>query len=211
MVKLDKEGEFNSTQIAKGVYASLGKIIEVLDLSNHPDYDRNQNLRKDGTPLELCIEVKYQRDDGKEWTSRFWGGYKKDDVTGNITGWNAFRNGVQGFFETMLGDLNAVGNLIAENWAMTQALLDSVKGKEFYRISYISGIKPDGKGRYRDWNKIFLKDTTVEKMQEEWARVAIKLNSYTPEAIDEINRGKESFQYGSNAEQAEKTGEEFEL
>ena len=217
MVKLNKSGEFNSLKLAKGVYAALGTITEITDLSNHPKDAAPINLRNDGTPLEICIDVEYERDDGARWNTRFWGNYKKDKVTGNIIGWDGFNNGVQNFFETILGDLESVGKLINDDWSMTKELFEEVIGTEFYRVSYVSGMKEGtAKAKYKDWNRIFLKDATVEEMQEAWARVSIKMKSYTPDVIDEVEAARETentdFNYGANAtDAATDKSEEFEL
>ncbi len=95
---------------------------------------------------------------------------------------------------------------------MTPELFERVVGTEFYRVSYVSGMKQDGlKARYRDWNRIFLKDATVEEMQDAWARTVVKMKSYTPDVIDEVQATKESedtsFNHGANVTNSE----EFEL
>lgn len=217
MPKLDQAGEFNSIKLAKGVYASLVTIAKITDLSNHPDLNRPKNLRNDGTEYQICIEVGYQRDDGQDWSTRFYGDWKADPVTGKIKGWNAFANGVQDFFATMYGDIEEVGNRLNDNYTIGENITKPLIGRKFYRISYISGLKDDGKGRYKDWNKIFLEDATIEDMQNAWARVSVKMKSYTPEAVDEIEKMKDkeatSFPYGANDpdQRVSDTEEEFEL
>lgn len=213
MPKLEHSGEFNSIKIAKGVYASLGTITKITDLSNHPNLKRKQNLRNDGTPLQLCIEVEYEREDGAKWNTRFFGDYLTDTVTGKVKGWKAFANGVQSFFETMYGSLEEVGNLLNEDYTIGSTLIEPLIGRKFYRISYINGIKDDGKGRYKDWNQIFLEGATIEEMQDVWAKASIRMKSYVPDAIDEIekSKGDTDFKYGANAEPEATTEEEFEL
>lgn len=213
MPELEHSGEFNSIKIAKGVYASLGTITKITDLSNHPDLKRPINRRNDGEPYQLCIEVEYEREDGAKWNSRFFGDYKTDTVTGKVKGWKAFANGVQSFFETMYGDLQEVGNLLNDNYTIGPKLIEPLIGRKFYRISYINGIKDDGKGRYKDWNQIFLEGTTIEQMQDAWAKASIRMKSYVPDAIDEIERAKgdTDFKYGANVEPTTEADEEFEL
>jgi len=213
--ELDKSGgEFNSIKIAKGVYASLGTISKITDMSNHPDLKREVFRRNDGEPFQLCIEVEYEREDGAKWSTRFFGDWKQDTVTGKIKGWKAFANGVQAFFEKFYGDEKEVGKLLNDNWTIGPNIIDPLIGRKFYRISYINGIKDDGKGRYKDWNQIFLEDATIEEMQDAWAKISIRMKSYVPDAVDELEKMKEntdtSFDYGANTVTKEEE-EEFEL
>lgn len=216
MPTLDKSGEFNSIKISKGVFASLGTVTKITDLSNYPGSNKPLNKRNDGTPFELCIEVEYEREDGEKWNTRFFGEFKKDTISGKVKGWKAFGNGVQNFFETMIGDLESVGNMLNDDYSIGSSLVGACIGKKFYRISYIAGMKDDGKGRWKDFNQIFMEGTTIEQMQEAWAKVASKMKTYLPDVIDEIERMKNeesaSFNYGANVEpSADGTEEEFEL
>jgi len=211
-IPLQEEGEYNSIKIAKGVYASLGTITKITDLSNHPSIKRDKpNARKDGEPYQLCIEVEYEREDGNKWNSRFWGDYDYDQVTGRIKGWKPFRNGVQKFFITLYGSKEEVGNRINDDSSMGPTLFDSCIGKEFYRISYINGIKDDGKGRYKDWDQVFTAKTPIEEIQTAWALASINFKSYVPDAVDEIQRMKDeksgdtSFPHGANDPRKETT------
>lgn len=221
MPQLDKAGDFNSIKLAKGVYASLVTISKIEDLSNYPGRQGELNKRNDGEPYELCIKVYYEREDGEDWSTMFWGNFKKDKVTGKIQGWKAFGNGVQDFFETMYGNLEEVGNRLNDDWSISATLTEPLIGRKFYRISYISGIKDDNKGRYKDFYKIFTDDTTIETMQNVWAQASVKMKSYAPDAADELERMKEeegtSFNYGANEEvdpeysATPEDDEEFEL
>lgn len=230
MPKLDNAGESNSIKLSKGVYASLGTITGVTDYSVHPHYpNRKPLLKKDGSPvtgkggkpLELCLEVKYEREDGQEWTTAFYGNYKVDAVTGRIKGWNAFGNGVQDFLDKLLGR-EVLENTLNEDYSIPQSLLDMLIGKSFYRISYISGFnaKDSSKGAYKDFNQIFLPDATIEEMQKAWASSAPYLTTYKPDVVDELEKMREekengdtSFGYGANDPSVEDTqdNEEFEL
>ena len=219
MPQLDKPGEFNSIKLAKGVYASLVTIAKITDLSNHPDFKRPENRRTDGEPYQLCIEVGYQRDDGADWSTRFYGNWKADAVTGKIKGWSTFGNGVYSFFTLLLGSHEELETRLNDNYTISQLMIEPLIGRKFYRISYINGIKDDGKGRYKDWNQIFLEDATIENMQNIWARASVKMKSYTPDAVDELERMKPTedtkFNYGANVEkdieQSVLPEEEFEL
>lgn len=218
-IPLKDEGEFNSTKIAKGVYASLGTISKITDLSNHPSIKRDTPMaRNDGTPYQLCIEVEYEREDGNKWTSRFWGEYDVDQVTGRIRGWNSFRNGVQKFFTTLYGSKEEVGSRINDDASMGETLFAPCIGKKFYRVSYINGVKDDGKGKYKDWDQIFLENVPIEEIQTAWAIASVNFKSYVPGAIDEIARlkdektGDTNFEYGANVkENSDPPEEEFEL
>jgi len=228
MPKLDNAGESNSIKLSKGVYASLVTIIGITDYSVHPHYpNRKPLLKKDGTPvtgkggkpLELCLEVKYEREDGQEWTIAFYGNYKIDAVTGKIKGWNAFNNGVQDFFDKLIGR-ETLENTLNDDYSIPQSLLDMLIGKQFYRISYISGFnyKDAHKGTYKDFNQIFLPDATIEEMQQAWASSAPYLKNYKPDVIDELEQlrqnssGDTSFQYGANAiDENTQDNEEFIL
>jgi len=229
MPKLDDKNESSSIKISKGVYASLGTITDVTDYSVHPHYpDRKPLAKKDGTlvvnkkgePLQLCLEIKYQREDGQDWTTAFYGNYKMDAVTGKIKGWNAFGNGVQDFFDKLIGR-EALENGLNDDYSIPQTLLNLLIGKQFYRISYISGFnkKDQTKGAYKDFNQVFLPDTPIEEMQQVWASSAPYLTTYKPDVVDELERLREenkqdtSFGYGANVEPDPEmsANEEFEL
>jgi hypothetical protein len=208
MPKLDSANSSNSLKVSKGVYASLVTILEVTNLSNHPNVKVPLQTLKDGTPTELCIEVKYQKDNGEEWSQRFYGKYKIDEVTGSIKGWKAFGNGVQNFFETLLGK-EILENTLNDDYSLSKNLFNKVLGIQFYKISYVSGTKNDGKPRYKDWDRIFLADATIDDIQNAWAQQSVYMTSYTPDVIDMIENQETSF----NAEDFNQgsTEEEFEL
>ena len=208
MPKLDSASDSSSIKVSKGVYASLVTVTEVKDLSNHPNYKGQINTLKDGTPTELCIEVKYQKDNGEEWNQRFYGKYKFDKVTGSIKGWQAFGNGVQNFFTTLLGK-ETLENLLNDDYSLGKRLFDGVVGKSFYKVSYVSGSKDDGRPRYKDWDRVFKEDATIEDIQNEWAQNSIYMKSYTPDVIDAMESKEESF--NPSEFQSEEDTEEFEL
>lgn len=217
---MDKPGEFNSIKLSKGVYAALVTISEIKDLSNYPGQTTPPNLRNDGTPYQLCIEVKYEREDGQDWSTRFYGDYLEDTVTGKIQKWKTFANGIYEFFKTMYGSHEEVENRVNDDWSIGELLTKPLIGRKFYRVSYISGLKDDSKGKYKDFNRIFLEDATIEQMQDVWSTVAPKMKTYTPEAVDEIEKMRDeqatSFPHGANVEATEsemlnKDDEEFEL
>ena len=217
MAKLDKAGESNSIKLSKGVYASLATVTSITDLSNHPALKRQTPvLRNDVTPVELCIEVKFEKEDGEEWSQRFYGDYKVDGA-GNIKGWKAFANGVQDFFVKLIGQ-EELENRINDDYSMPSNLFNAVKGKQYYRISYVSGFskKDSSKASYKEWNQIFLPDATIEEMQRAWASSSVYMESYKPDVVDEIElqRKEDTSDTSFNPEEFQESSdptEEFEL
>lgn len=98
---------------------------------------------------DVLLSVKC--DIGKDFTPtmNFWGNYSKDSTTGAITGWGSaivvnnflWRVGVEG--------------KVGDDGKIPQEILDQCRGKEFWRLSYVSGTKKDGeKVKYQEWNEI---------------------------------------------------------
>jgi hypothetical protein len=213
-VEYGTAGEFNSIKIAKGVFASLGTITEIRDMSNYPGKEP-VHFKKNGEPYQLCIEVEYEREDGGKWSSKFFGNFDLDKVRGTLKRWDPFRNSVQDFFEVMYGTREEAQQRTNDDWTIGAMLTGPLIGKKFYRISYIHKLKENGKGEYWDWRIVFPETATIEEMQDKWAKASIKMTSYDPSIIDEIEKNKDDtkFEYGANTTSPDvlTEEEEFEL
>ena len=131
-------------------------VVSAVDISK-------QDVFNNGSPIDVGIEVTL--DIGKSWQPkwRIYGHLKEKN--GMLTWGSAFR--VRDF----LAALGAVGTL-TEDGHIPQEVLDQLAGKQFVRLSYVSGF--DGntqKRRYRDFTFIeTVKDFTNQAELERAGR-----------------------------------------
>lgn len=152
-----------------GILVGKVKIIQAIDVSNVPLPFRT-------TPFALAIKLIL--DIGRTFTPELIiGGDFTRHADGTITGWgSAWR--VRAFFE----NLGYTGSL-TEDGKMLPEMLEFVQGKEFYRLSYITGVKPDGRAKYSDWHEIGNINQPVTAFVERFKRAVAKgyPTNYRPE------------------------------
>lgn len=201
MPELDDKKQGNSTQIDKGVYASKVTIIRIEDKSVHPRWkDNRETTFKSGKPIELYLVVTYTTGD---WEKKMYlmGSYKSDKVTG-IKGWQAKKNSVQDFLVTLLTK-PVVQGYLNEDYSIKPEMLNMLVGREFYRVSFVSGDYPKGSGKpsYQDWKRIFKAETLIDDIKEAWISALPYLKTYTPDVVEAGDDTK--FNYGENTSASE--------
>jgi len=138
---LSMDKPYNKNSYGEGIYVNLVTVIKAEDISG-------QTLTFLNNPVDIGIKLTI--DVGKEFTPEMFifGNFEYDMLTGDIIGWgSAFV--VQEVFKK----LGVQGHLTKDNTIPESALAQLV-GKQFYRLSYVSGAKDNGQLKYSDWNII---------------------------------------------------------
>lgn len=189
-----------SVKLAVGVYCTLVKIVRIEDKSNHPRYrDGRETQFKSGKDIELYLMVTYDNGDFERKLHLF-GNYERDIVTGQIKGWKRKKNAVQDFLTELVGKQTFKNNL-NEDHSIKPELLNTLIGKKFYRVSFVSGTWQNPKTNkaqpnYRDWQRVFNPTTDMEEITTEWINASKYMTKlYTPDVIG----GDINFNYGANA------------
>lgn len=188
---LEDDGSQNqggSQKIATGVFANKLTVVSIEDKSSYPN--KEKHFFKSGKETELYLVVTCQREGGdKEKLLHLMGHYKKDQVTGKITGWDGFNNGVQQFMVRLGKDIASVN----DDFSIDQSTLGKYIGKEFISVNYCSGTYQgqDGSDKvsYTDW-RVFPADTTTDYIQNEWGQSAQYLSRYKPEIYEAYEKSK---------------------
>lgn len=199
MPELDDKKQGNSTQIDKGVYASKVTIVRIEDRSVHPRWKDNRDTAyKSGKQIELYLIVTYTTGD---WEKKMYliGSYKSDKVTGEIKGWQAKKNSVQDFLVTLLTK-PVVQGYLNEDYSIKPEMLNMLVGREFYRVSFVSGTYND-KPSYQDWKQIFKPETSIDDIKQAWISALPYLKGYTPDVVEAGDDTK--FNYGENTSASE--------
>jgi len=92
--------------------------------------------------------------------------------------------------------VNWDNSFVKENFELTDSCLEELAGKEFCKLSYVWGVKDDGKTGWNDWTEVAkvgedqkLKDKFLEAVKNNWVR------DYRPQ---EQSTSSEESQAGSN-------------
>jgi hypothetical protein len=135
------DGKYTPNKYGVGVIIRKVTVADVADVSGQtaPFLERPWDIG-----IKLYLEV--GRDFQPELTIA--GSFKRDSITGEIVGWgSAF------VVQEALQRFGYSGSLQEGNH-IPQSVLEGLIGKEFYRLSYVSGRKENGKVKYTDWNQI---------------------------------------------------------
>lgn len=141
-----------------GIYISKAKIIGVLDTSG-----QDQNGRADDLSLQVKLQV-----EGVDFEPTFYisGNFKRDPRTNEIKSiGGAFK--VLKFLTTVLG-LERVELQKANGYRLDPNVLQALIGQEFFRLSYKSGTKPDGKAKYSIWSTVAAPDSDPEELRKQF-------------------------------------------
>lgn len=172
-------GNNDSEQVLKGAYVSEATVVSAEDKSKTEIFGSTYDLA-----VELTLEI------GKEFQPKkiFKGNFKRDE-NGNIIGWGSAmavnmlfqRTGCYGLFSPLEQDelVEAM-----EQSRISSSLLKVITGKKFFKLDYVSGLKPDGvKMKYASFGNIH---TNKEKLTKEFLTSIEKgyTKSYKPELLD---------------------------
>lgn len=126
---------------AKDIYINKVKIISAEDISNQEIF---------GQRFDMAIETVL--DIGKDFFPVFtlYGNFKRDADVG-ITSWGtAFR--IKNFFSKL--GVRSNRGCFTDELTIPQEWLTEIIGKEFYKLSYVSGTKEEGGLKYSNWSEI---------------------------------------------------------
>lgn len=132
---------YGSNNYGKGIFINLVKIIAAEDVSG---------AQLPFLQQRVDIGVKLKLDIGRDFEPDLViaGNFERNSSTSEVTGWGgAF------VVQDALYRLGYTGTLTPEN-KIPKSVLDSLVGKQFYRLSFVTGVKESGKFRYADWNMI---------------------------------------------------------
>jgi len=215
-----KPTESVSNSIDKGVYLSKGRITDVKDLSNHPNYkkpadqvvkvkrkDKGGNLQE--VPVDLCLEITYLTEQSEERSFRLFGDFVKDLVDGRVTNWKSVGNQVSTFLFTICEEAE-VTKFVRDDMSINGDVLKSIiSGKVFKEVKYVTGTyQKDGQTKMstKSW-KFFKHDDEDEYIASEWETAKMKdsyvKRMYKPDVVDVLSSQKSDidtvFPYGANA------------
>ena len=154
----------------EGVFISLVTIVDVEDISGSTPPFMN---------FPIDIGLKLHLDVGKGFYPQMIiaGNFQRNFPSDEVSGWgSAFV--VQDF----LNKLGFTGRLNKDN-KIPVNIIQSIIGKKFYRLSYVSGIKEDEKLKYSDWNIISTEDEGAEYLADKFYKSVLKgyPKNYRPE------------------------------
>jgi hypothetical protein len=173
-------GNSNSHSFPGGIYINKATIISVEDISG-------EQLTYMKQPCDLGLRVTV--DIGRAFmpTMTFAGNFKIGDK--GIEWGNAFR--VRNFIRNVLPH----GASLTEENKIPTEVLENLIGKEFYRLSYISGKKEDGKLKYAEWSEVGRPTGTPEELHVAFRRSLEKgyPKNYSPDALSQNELPDTSF------------------
>jgi hypothetical protein len=175
----------NSIKLTDGVYAQKFTIIDANIKYNTAYFEDTRDIL-----LELTINA------GKDenWTIQLAGNYKRDDK-GQITGWGT------AFPIAKLLHTCGISAEVDDNGRFNMEDLRPIANQELYKITYVAGLKEDGKPKYKTWNTYFSPNATAEEMRNEFVDSLKKgyPKDYAPDVLEKDT----AFSYGANAEKKE--------
>ncbi|MBI5020551.1 MAG: hypothetical protein HZB59_03870 [Ignavibacteriales bacterium] len=164
---------FSKTTYGPGIYINEVTIVNASDISG-------EQLPLSEQPID--IGIKLTLDIGKEFQPQMIiaGNFKRDFDSGEVVGWGS------GFLvQEALARFGYNGTLDEANHIPTD-IIDSLAGKKFLRLSYISGVREGGKYRYTDWNQIASVEEGADFLLSRFKRSLAKgyPRNYHPDLLD---------------------------
>ena len=165
---------FAANNYGKGIFINLVKIATAVDISK---------MQLPFLEQPIDIGIKLLLDIGRDFQPELIiaGNFERNAITEEIQGWkSAF------VVQDAMYRLGYSGNLTVDN-RVPQAALDALKGHQFYRLSYVSGTKDNGKLRYSDWNNIASVGDGPDSLAKRFQKSLLKgyPKNYRPELLDE--------------------------
>ena len=150
-----------ATKKTNGIFISKSKIsgVEVF-------YDEKQKWQKhpDSIGIRMTLDI------GKDFEPEFYvGGQFRKDEFGEKIGIGTVKK-----VDILLTSLGLDASL-DENDKLPEDVINDFVGKEFIRLSYVSGTKDNGKSKWSDW--------------QETCAVGIDFNLFTEKFLKAVNEG----------------------
>ena len=130
--------------------------------------------------IALCLTLDVGRDFQPELI--IGGNFKKDVNTNNVIGWGS------GFLVQDVMNRLGYNGPLEEGNSIPRTALQSLVGKKFYRLSFVSGIRDNGKFRYSDWNQIASENEGTESLMKRFMQSVAKgyPKHYKPELLEQV-------------------------
>ena len=172
---LSCDSPYNRNSYGPGVYINEVTIAEVQDMAGQtlPFFDR---------PFD--IGFKLMLDIGRDFQPELViaGNFKRHPISDEVIGWgNAF------VVQEALTRLGFKGDLDPNN-VIPAHIFSALIGKKFLRLSYVSGVKENGKFRYTDWNNIATVEEGAESLSHRFKRSLTKgyPRNYHPDLLERV-------------------------
>jgi hypothetical protein len=168
---------FGPKTYGPGVYINRVRIINAEDVSG-------QELTFSDLPYDIAIKLTLDVGRGFNPSMLIGGNFTRNPGTEEVTGWGgAF------VIQDALSRLGYKGDLDPEN-KIPLAVLEGIIGKEFLRLSYVSGERDDGKLRYSDWHQIASVEETPDSLAVRFKRSLTKgyPRNYRPVLVEPVSR-----------------------
>ena len=157
-----------SEQSNNGIYTKNVKIVDAK--IQYPSTKESWQKRKDDIILTLTLDVgsdSFQ----PELILRGYFNKKEDGSFQN----NGTATKIKILFDSVGVDWDS--SVDKENYELTDDSLEQLVGKEFCKLSYVWGVKDDGKSRWNDWTEVIkvgddqkLKDKFHDAVKNKWVR-----------------------------------------
>lgn len=146
---------------SNGVFVSKSKVSAVKVF-----YDEQQKwqTRPDSIGVEMTLDI------GKDFEPTFYvGGAFKLDEFGDKVGIGTVKK-----VDILLESLGIDASLTEDN-KIPEDVVNDIVGREFVRLSYVSGVKDNGKSKWSDW--------------QETRPVGTDFNDFTDAFLNAVNQG----------------------
>jgi hypothetical protein len=159
----------------EGIIISRTRIVNAKDIS-HQALPFTKGRAVD-VGVELTLDI------GKSFnpTLTIYGDFEKD-ASGTVVKWgSAFK--VHDLLMALCPEYVAD---LKENYRISPDALTALMGKEFLRLTYVIGVRDDGKIRYSDWTTIGTVEAGEEALKKRWTR-SIKSgypSNFHPEVLE---------------------------
>jgi hypothetical protein len=173
---LSCESRFQKRTYGPGIYINDATIVDCQDISG-------QVLPFLEHPLD--IGFKLFLDIGRDFQPELLigGNFKKDQASGEVIGWGS------GFLvQEALAVLTGYNGTLEEGNKIPVGVLETLIGKRFWKLSYVSGHKANGRIRYTDWNQIASLEEGPDVLLAKFKRSLAKgyPRNYAPQILDEV-------------------------
>jgi hypothetical protein len=118
------------------------ETITIVDAKVH--YNETQKWRKFPDDIGLTLTLDIGRDFQPEWY--LGGSYKKDEVSGEITGWSTVFGGVACLFRSVGMPIQCPKGQSTTSAIFPEQLIEGLKGKQVCRLKYKSSKRMDKNG-----------------------------------------------------------------
>ncbi len=171
---LSCENPWSKRTFGPGIFVSEATVAGIEDISGQPLPFRDQ-------PCDIGIKLTLNIGRDFQPALIIAGDFKRDVNTSEVTGWG-------GAF-TVQEALSRLGfnGALDENNHIPPNILPNLVGQKIYRLSYVTGLKDNGKPRYSDWVQIGTLEEGADELVRRFKRSLSKgyPRNYRPTVLEE--------------------------